>query len=43
MDRISELEGALTDCARERDELRLQLARRDAELEVLRRLMAEKK
>ncbi|EKG17159.1 hypothetical protein MPH_05613 [Macrophomina phaseolina MS6] len=43
VDRISELEKEVEDVSKERDELKLQLARRDAELEVLRRLLAERK
>ncbi|GME55577.1 hypothetical protein GTA08_BOTSDO03523 [Neofusicoccum parvum] len=42
VDRISELEGALADVEKERDELRLQLARRDAELDVMRRMMEKR-
>ncbi|EPS36961.1 hypothetical protein H072_9461 [Dactylellina haptotyla CBS 200.50] len=40
VDRISELEGALADMTRERDELRLRLARKEAEGQVLREVMA---
>lgn len=42
VDRISELEGALAGVEKERDELRLQLARRDAELDVMRRMMEKR-
>ncbi|KAJ6262947.1 hypothetical protein Dda_1505 [Drechslerella dactyloides] len=40
VDRISELEAALSDMTRERDELRLLLARKEAEGQVLREVMA---
>jgi len=43
LDRISEAEKSLADVCGERDELKLQLARRDAEIEVLRRMLDEKK
>lgn len=42
IDRISELEDILGSVSRERDDLKLQLAKRDAEVELLRRLLAEK-
>lgn len=41
VDRISELESALADMTKERDELRLLLARKDAEGAVLREVMAK--
>ncbi|KAK6347892.1 hypothetical protein TWF718_005712 [Orbilia javanica] len=43
VDRISELEMALADMTRERDELRLLLARKEAEGQVLREVMAKGK
>ncbi|KAF3163910.1 hypothetical protein EYR41_005684 [Orbilia oligospora] len=43
VDRISELELALADMTRERDELRLLLARKEAEGQVLREVMAKSK
>ncbi|KAF3916377.1 hypothetical protein ABW21_db0206296 [Orbilia brochopaga] len=43
VDRISELEDALADMTRERDELRLLLARKEAEGQVLREVMAKSK
>ncbi|KAK6341590.1 hypothetical protein TWF696_008661 [Orbilia brochopaga] len=43
VDRISELEAALADMTRERDELRLLLARKEAEGQVLREVMAKSK
>ncbi|RVD85366.1 uncharacterized protein DFL_003690 [Arthrobotrys flagrans] len=43
VDRISELESALADMTRERDELRLLLARKEAEGQVLREIMAKGK
>ncbi|KAF2191591.1 hypothetical protein K469DRAFT_542234, partial [Zopfia rhizophila CBS 207.26] len=39
VDRITELEQALEDVTRQRDELRLQLARQEAETKVLREMM----
>lgn len=42
-DRISELEQSLDEISKDRDELKLQLAKRDAEVELLKRLLAEKK
>ncbi|KAF2460242.1 hypothetical protein BDY21DRAFT_270847, partial [Lineolata rhizophorae] len=39
LDRIAELERALEDVSRERDDLRVQLARRDAEVTTLRGIM----
>lgn len=41
-DRIAELEGQLEDMAKDRDGLRLQLAKRDAEVEILRSMLAKK-
>ncbi|KAB2576865.1 hypothetical protein BFW01_g7830 [Lasiodiplodia theobromae] len=43
VDRISELEDEVKEVSKERDDLKLQLARRDAELEVLRKLLLDKK
>ncbi|KAK6357968.1 hypothetical protein TWF730_007323 [Orbilia blumenaviensis] len=43
VDRISELESALADMTKERDELRLLLARKEAEGQVLREVMAKGK
>ncbi|OJD36390.1 b-zip transcription factor idi-4 [Diplodia corticola] len=43
VDRISELEDEVKEVSKERDELKLQLARRDAELELLRKLMMDRK
>lgn len=43
VDRITELEKEVEDVSKERDELKLQLARRDAELDVLRRLLVDRK
>jgi len=42
-DRITELEGQLADMAKDREGLRLQLAKRDAEVEILRQMLAIKK
>jgi len=42
LDRISELELALEQVSKERDELKLQMAKRDAEVELLNRLLAGK-
>ena len=42
LDRITDLEKALGDMAGERDELKLQLARREAEVEALREMLARK-
>ncbi|KAK0385510.1 hypothetical protein NLU13_6690 [Sarocladium strictum] len=42
LDRISELEKALEDMTGERDSLKLQLARREAEVEALREMLARK-
>lgn len=42
LDRIAELEHALNDITGERDELRLQLARREAEVEALREVLGKK-
>ncbi|KAL0257064.1 hypothetical protein SLS55_007874 [Diplodia seriata] len=43
VDRITELEDEVKEVSKERDELKLQLARRDAELELLRKLMLDRK
>ena len=43
VDRIAELEQALSEVCNERDDLKIQLAKRDAEVEILRRLVAEKR
>ncbi|KAL1638948.1 hypothetical protein SLS58_008406 [Diplodia intermedia] len=43
VDRITELEDEVKEVSKERDELKLQLARRDAELELLRKLMMDRK
>ncbi|KAL9112334.1 MAG: hypothetical protein Q9227_003452 [Pyrenula ochraceoflavens] len=43
LDRIGDLEKALEEVSKERDDLRLQLARRDAELEVSRRLLSTRR
>jgi hypothetical protein len=42
LDRISDLEKALSDMTGERDDLKLQLARREAEVEALREMLAKK-
>lgn len=42
LDRISELEKALEDMTGERDGLKLQLARREAEVEALREVLGKK-
>lgn len=42
LDRISELEKALEDMTGERDSLKLQLARREAEVEALREMLGRK-
>lgn len=42
LDRISELENALEDMTGERDALKLQLARREAEVEALREMLGRK-
>ena len=42
VDRIAELEKALDDVSRERDGLNLQLAQKNGEVELLRRLLSEK-
>jgi len=42
VDRIDTLEKELTETSKERDDLKLQLAKRDAELDLLKRLLAEK-
>ncbi|TWU72668.1 hypothetical protein ED733_002608 [Metarhizium rileyi] len=42
LDRISDLESALGDVTSERDELKLQLARREAEVEALREMLSRK-
>ena len=39
VDRMSELEKSLEDVSKERDELRIQLARREAEVEALREML----
>lgn len=43
LDRITDLERALNDMTRERDELKLKLARREAEVEALREMLGRKK
>lgn len=43
LDRISDLEKALSDVSGERDDLKLQLARREAEVSALREMLAAKK
>ncbi|KAL8379847.1 hypothetical protein RB599_009336 [Gaeumannomyces hyphopodioides] len=43
LDRISELEEAVADVSKERDELKLQLARRDEEIRILREMLMAKK
>lgn len=42
LDRISDLETALGHVTNERDELKLQLARREAEVEALREMLSKK-
>lgn len=42
LDRISDLETALGQVTNERDELKLQLARREAEVEALREMLSKK-
>uniref|UniRef100_A0A1Y1ND26 BZIP domain-containing protein n=1 Tax=Photinus pyralis TaxID=7054 RepID=A0A1Y1ND26_PHOPY len=42
LDRISDLETALGEVTNERDELKLQLARREAEVEALREMLSKK-
>jgi chromosome segregation ATPase len=42
LDRISELEKALEDMTGERDSLKLQLARREAEVEALREMLGRR-
>lgn len=42
LDRISDLERSLTDMTGQRDELRLQLARKEAEVEALREMLSRK-
>lgn len=42
LDRIAELEAALAETSKERDDLKLELAKRDAEVELLKRLLSEK-
>ena len=42
LDRISELEEALAAMTSERDDMRLQLARREAEMDILREMMSKK-
>lgn len=42
LDRISDLESALGEVCSERDELKLQLARREAEVEALREMLSRK-
>jgi hypothetical protein len=42
VDRIEELEGQLQTMATERDELKIALAKRDAEVELLRSMLASK-
>lgn len=42
LDRISDLERALGDMTSERDQLKLQLARREAEVEALREMLSRK-
>jgi hypothetical protein len=42
LDRISELEDALAAMKDERDDMRLQLARREAEVDALREMLAKK-
>ncbi|KAM4055812.1 leucine zipper domain-containing protein [Hirsutella rhossiliensis] len=42
LDRIAELERALGEVTGERDELRLRLARREAEVEALREMLAHR-
>lgn len=43
LDRISELEEAVAKVSKERDELKLQLARRDEEIRILREMLMAKK
>lgn len=43
LDRISELEEAVAEVSKERDELKLQLARRDEEIRILREMLMAKK
>jgi len=43
VDRIDDLEKALDEVSKERDALKLQLARRDAEVELLNRMLSEKR
>ncbi|KAL8403295.1 hypothetical protein RB594_008519 [Gaeumannomyces avenae] len=43
LDRISELEEVVADVSKERDELKLQLARRDEEIRILREMLMAKK
>jgi hypothetical protein len=43
LDRISDLENALSTVSGERDDLKLQLARREAEVAALREMLAAKK
>ncbi|KAL8288413.1 hypothetical protein RB600_004067 [Gaeumannomyces tritici] len=43
LDRISELEEVVADVSKERDELKLQLARRDEEIRILREMLIAKK
>lgn len=42
LDRISDLEHALGEVTGERDNLKLQLARREAEVEALREILSKK-
>lgn len=42
LDRIADLERALGDMTNERDELKLQLARKEAEVEALREILSSR-